>query len=993
MLSFKLLGQVLITHDEKYLQHLYSNKALALLCYLVVEDGIHRREVLADLIWGGATEERAKANLRNAVYQLAKILPHYLISERHTVTFKTELPYSVDVVDFERLLNSTEPQAWHQAMMLYDGVFLKGLYVDDAPRFEEWLRNKRYFLEQSFITCMYQLAEYQLNQREYQQAATTYQTILEQDMLQECAHEALMLAWAKQGNLLQALAHYQHMVDILQEELGIEPRPDAVQLQKRLIHAQQHKNTTLIREPNKLIGREESLNQLSTWLSADHSRLITLTGLGGTGKSRLALHIAHGYKDDFINGAYYISLASVDDVEVAIFMIAQALGIKLAGKRPIQEQIIAYLKRYEMLIVLDNLEHLPDLVPVIASILEQTTDIKILVTSREVLNLREEYVCRLQGLSTAQEEKSLQTESNRYFLECCAKWSYTVEQDKRQLKTIHEICQLLEGLPLGIELAVGLMSNHNPEIILAELHQTQAILQTEIANIPNRHRSLFATFEYSWRLLSDDLKAILKKLSVFRGSFSTKAAAYVSGASADDLRKLEQKSLLQTIQLPDDETVMFVFHELIREFTLDKLGSDYEPIRRLHMEYYCQFLAKLPQGTEKLKPYIPTLSAEYSNIRLSVLSAIEWHEIHYLEKMVSTLAIFLRRYSLYEGMKLFNYISENLISHLQETDVKRMWGSLQSDRIIFLLRYGNVSDAIICAREAVQFNREQADPNMLVQSLHDLGLAHLQLGEFNEAHIVFTASIEKARSLDNKQQLLTVLTDAAIVNFCLGDYTSAIQVLEEALPLQRGDSMRVARLHINLGAAYHALEQFEQAKHNYYQAIHYADIANHVDGKGIILINLGLLYLQTKEYNNSIEYCQSGIQLLRELSDRRNLSHGLAYLSMTYSELQKSELATQTAMEAASIALEIKVVPSMLRSLLALGISFEITEQSNEALFLLTVVSEHNGSEQWDRSVAQEHLQRLTSREPVDFVQITDNTIQNILVELGIQEYIDLVHS
>ncbi len=340
------------------------------------------------------------------------------------------------------------------------------------------------------------------------------------------------------------------------------------------------------------IGREPELTALAQLLHDPQCSLLTITGPGGIGKTRLAIEAVQQSNGVFADGIWFVPLASLNSPTLIVPAIAEAVGFKFQDPTKPQEQLLRYLRAKRALLIMDNAEHLLDGAGLFSEILKECQSIKLLVTSRERLNLMSEWVFEIQGLPVPPDDRVNQF--NGYsavalFIQSARRVQagYELQADDRQW--VFKICQIMEGLPLGIELSAAWVGLLSLEEIAVEIERDLEFLSATMRDIPERHRSLSATLDHSWKLLNPEEKLVLSRLSVFRGHFSRHAAQKICGASLAILSSLKNKSLL--IRIDEGE---YGLHEIIRQFAGLKLAErpdEFEQVNERHAAYFVQYLA------------------------------------------------------------------------------------------------------------------------------------------------------------------------------------------------------------------------------------------------------------------------------------------------------------------------------------------------------------------------------------------------------------------
>jgi len=338
--------------------------------------------------------------------------------------------------------------------------------------------------------------------------------------------------------------------------------------------------------PTQFVGRARELGELHH-IIVNGIRLVTILGAGGMGKTHLALSYAHQHHVSYKDGAYFVPLDAVQSGTGIVSQIIEVLQINVSNKRSYEQQLVDYLADKQMLLVIDNWEHLLDSAGLISRMLRTAPDIVILATSREKLSLLGETVYRLQGLSMplADDIESLHRSEAVQLLRQTAQTHLTdwdITEDN--MRAVHQLCQLTDGMPLGIILAVSWIDVYPLEQIIREIRKNIDFLQTDIRNIPARHQSILSVFEWTWQLLSDDEQAVFMKLSVFRNGCSLDAIEAVTGASPHVLHALVSKALIYRLAQN-----RYDIHELLRQYGYQKLQQDQHieyAVRDNHAQYY-----------------------------------------------------------------------------------------------------------------------------------------------------------------------------------------------------------------------------------------------------------------------------------------------------------------------------------------------------------------------------------------------------------------------
>jgi predicted ATPase/DNA-binding CsgD family transcriptional regulator len=393
------------------------------------------------------------------------------------------------------------------------------------------------------------------------------------------------------------------------------------------------------------VGRSQELSEIDALLSDSSCRLLTLVGPGGIGKTRLALEVASHKQAAFPDGVFFVPLASLNRADDMLSAIAKATPFQMPeGSRSPREQFLEYLggkKGQRVLLVLDNIEHLLDGVDIISDILTATTGLKILATSREALNLQEEWVRPISGLTYPGREngKQLQEYSAvQLFLDraCRIRGDFDLAEDKQG---VMDICRLVEGMPLAIELAAGWLKTLRPTDIAREIQHNLDILATRSRNLSERHRSIRSVFSHSWLLMSEDERNVFQKISVFRSGFSREAAEVVAGASLPTLAGLIDQSMLRL-----NAAGRYYVHELLQQYGAEQLASNdlTETVQHAYIHYYLRRLGQLEHNIKAHQQIaaLDTIAADFENIRHAWQLAVEQKHFVELAQAVESLHLF-----------------------------------------------------------------------------------------------------------------------------------------------------------------------------------------------------------------------------------------------------------------------------------------------------------------------------------------------------------------
>jgi predicted ATPase/DNA-binding SARP family transcriptional activator len=658
-LELFLLGPPRLQRDGVPLQF-DRRKVMALAAYLAMSsleaEGRHlSRDTLVTLFSPDLEPSRARAAFRRNLSLLRRALEgEWLVADRKRVGTDPEADFWLDVEQFNRLVHSCEThghrreevcprclEALAEAAVLYRGDFLQGFGLRDSVEFDDWQFFQAEELRQQLASVLERLARGHGVEGNHEAALPYARRWLALDPLHEPAHRRLMELYAAAGQRSAALRQYTECVRILEEELGLPPAEETTALyeQIRTMPPAEAAVALGLAEPMELpirrasprhnlpaqttpfVGREEELAEIRTRLQDPGCRLLTLLGPGGIGKTRLALRVAEDLiavePTCFEHGVFFVSLAPFRTVEGVVPAVAEALGYSFhtdpagSARTAPRQQLLDYLQRKQLLLVMDNYEHLlvdglprngesgSDGTGFVTDVLSTAPRVKILVTSRATLQVQGEHLYPLTGLQVPDAMLPI-SEDNwpalrgysavELFIQGGQQVRPDLELRPQDLADIAHICQLVQGMPLGILLAAAWVEMLTPEEIAAEIQQSLDFLETDLRDVPPRQRSIRAAFDHSWRLLEEREREVFQALSVFHGGFTREAALEVAGASLRDLTSLSNKSLLRP-----SSPGRYELHELLRQYgaeRLDLVAEQGEAVRDRHCAYYSSALER-----------------------------------------------------------------------------------------------------------------------------------------------------------------------------------------------------------------------------------------------------------------------------------------------------------------------------------------------------------------------------------------------------------------
>ncbi|MBN1247839.1 MAG: tetratricopeptide repeat protein [Anaerolineae bacterium] len=937
-LTVRLLGAFQVTLEGEPVDGFRSDKVRALLAYLcVASDGPHRREKLAGLLWPDSSESAARTNLRQALADLRQVIgdddaaPPFFHISRQTIQFNQGSNAWVDVAAFAALTARPRTiERLEEAVALYRGEFLEGFSLPDSPPFEEWALLQREQSHRLGIAALHDLIETYAERGDLERALQRTWDVLELDPWREQAHRWAMRLMALTGQRAAALAQYETCRGMLAEEFGVDPATETTALYEEIRSGGLGTAAPIVAPecaaagelPASLIpfvGRERELEQVTGLLQDPVSRLVTLFGPGGSGKTRLIVEAARIVGEHFADGVYFVSLAPVASADAVVPTLAQALGFCFSPAEGTvhhmpREQLLTYLRGKQMLLILDNFEHLLAGASVVADILTKAPGVKVAITSRAKLNLRGEQVFPLVGMEypapkvgaepvpTGPEDMAAYS-AIRLFLQSARQARPDFEATGRELGEIARICHLVQGMPLGILLAAAWVDVLTVVEIAAEVEKSLDFLESEWREVPDRQRSLRAVFDHSWSLLTDRERAVFQALSVFRGGFTREAAEAV-GASLRDLQNLAGKSFLQ--QMP--ASGRYEVHELLRQYASERLTTSpaaETAARDRHSAHYVAALAHFAADLTgpRQQAALAEVQADSENARVAWEWAVAHGQIDRLDRAMDGLAHFYHRRGRYqEGEAAFRTATERFATAGRPGSRSVQTPAAAADRLRVWTRaltWQAYFSRALGRRELATQLREQAAGLLERPELADHETrAERALLYQHMGRAVFLSDYEQARhyleeSLNLYRELGDVWSTAAAQHslgtaaLFRGAYADARHALEESLKLSRGldDQESIAWNMADLTFIALFQGRFEEGLRLARDSRAITQALGGLEGIGLGLLALGAALLYTGELSQAHAALQASLRAFNELGRRGWITLAHAGLSRTHLHL------------------------------------------------------------------------------------------------------------
>ncbi len=621
---------------------------------------------------------------------------------------------------------------------------------------------------------------------------------------------------------------YQNAKDLLTDLRNVKQRLDYEEIERSITPVKSDPEIILENLPpnnlssslSSLIGRKAEIAEIMDLLRQPNTRLLTITGVSGTGKTRISQAIAHESRAEFANGVYFISLATIGNSSLVVPIIGQTLGLREESGKPLKERIGDYLREKKMLIVLDNFEQITEAAPTIGELLSDAPNLKILVTSRVRLNLRFEREFTLQPLGVPIDKRLTANELGKFpavalFVERAKAAKSNFALTDENAGSVAEICQRLDGLPLAIELAAVRVNMLTPQAILKRLENSLKLLTGGARDLPERQRTMYGAIAWSYDLLDEDERKLFNRVFVFRGGFTLDSAEAIADANVDVfncLTSLVDKSMLVQGEQSDGEPRLKML-QVVREFAREKLEQSGEEneTRHLHAKFFTDLAEQAEPGFrgEKSSEWLEIIELEHDNFRV----VLEWtlaNEQETALRIVSALPQFwIKRGYLAEGDKWTRAALEKNGDANPKLLVKAFIGigSLSWNQ-------GNLAEAEQFYIKALQISREIADKNLIALSLVNFGTIKVLQEDFAAGQPLLEECFEIANEINDKYSAARAANSLGEIFRGKEDYQTAQTYYEKSLSISRQDSIKslIQMACVNLSAVACALEDYAASR-------------------------------------------------------------------------------------------------------------------------------------------------------------------------------------
>lgn len=822
-----------------------------LLLRLVVDaDRAVSADQLSDALWGDRPPASASNLLQVYVSQLRGALGNDAIE---TVAGGYQLVVGDSFLDaraFESLLADGRRALGVLNPELALSLFKRGLelwrgdaYADAADT--DFASSEARRLEDLRILCLEDCLDAQLALGRHEQVLADARALATAHPFRERPRKQLIISLYQAGRHVEALEEYRELRTTLSDELGLEPSDELKALEQAILRhdkrlspppadAAPATRRSLPVPPTRLIGRDRELRELRQLVTRPDVRLLTIAGAGGTGKTRLAFALANGCLDDYANGIAYVELAPIRDADRVIVAIGESLGLTAGGDMPLEVATREWLREREILLVIDNFEHLAEAAVAVVSLIAQSPRLTVVVTSRKVLHVSGEHVYPLQPLEI---DAAIELFGAR---------ADAISRPARDEvdSSVREICERLDGLPLAIELAAARTATLTPAEILERLEPRLALLTGGPRDLPARQQTLRATIRWSTDLISPHDRCVFARLAVFAGGWSVDAAAAVADASLDDLHSLLEHNLVA--RLERDSSTRLTMLETIREYALELLeveGGLVETAGR-HAQYFAELISAPEPTGRAQREGLSAIDEDIENLR----AAMDWADQADEPALGLLLATGLYRHW--------------YVRALFEEGIRRIEGPLDLGvgddalralalRALAGLRFlrGDFEAAEQRAREGIEAGTRARTSGAVLACHTVLGLIAMERNDYDVARLHFEGSGDIAREADDSDGVIVANTNLAELALAVGDTDEARRRWEDIVAKNndRGDPDANCFPFLGLGAVALAEHELGDARMAFQVALDISRRWNARHNEASALLGLAAVALATND--------------------------------------------------------------------------------------------------------------------------------------------------
>lgn len=746
--------------------------------------------------------------------------------------------------------------------------------------------------------------------------------------------------------------------------------------------------TNLPAQLTSFVGRRKELDELNQLISDPDCRILTLVGPGGIGKTRLALETATQQVSSYIDGTYFVPLAPLGSPDHLVPTLAGAMQFMFdthSSDLDPKSQLLDYMRERSMLLLMDNFEHVIQGADLLVEIVESAPDAKVLVTSRERLDLQSEWTFDVGGMRFPTNGDGVNLDEYsalQLFQERARQADPGFEITGEQARYVNRICQLANGMPLGIELATAWLPALSCREIAEEIEKSMDFLASARKDLPDRHRSLRAVFEHSWNLLPENQRAVFPRLSVFRGGFTRESAEAVAGAGIQALSDLVNKSLVRR-----NAQGRYEIHELLRQYAQEKLeaapGEENE-IRQKLSEYYIDYLQKRVPALEGegLLEAKTEIQPEIENLR----SAMHWCVVNWDEEpareALAALYAFYWVQGWHEGYQEMNRIVEvieqgRLGEHPGEKELDPVYLTAWTIQASFMTDLGLHEESESICQSALPEIRKLGLKRELAGTMTTITINAALRGEYRESIELGAEAFALAKDTDQEVIYGVLLLWVGWDHYQIGEYPEARTYFDESHRIFKslGNQWLLAFALSKLGLAADALKEFQRAVDYHYEARDIFVGLGDRAGEAYTLSRLSMSLYGLGRNEEAIRAGRQGFEQFEEIGHRWGIGVSLCRIGFPVLDSGDISEARSLFSQALERALEFKMESLALYALGGLASVLANEGEYQEALEIFAVFVEHPVTPAIYKEIAQPYTDKVYS-------SVSEEEIESSMVEM-----------
>lgn len=924
-LRLSLLGPLTITLDSEPFAGIRLRPTLALCIYLACQPGRHRREHLMALLWPDWPQASTQQNLRQNLYVLRQALPEIdsytggsvplMLADRDTLQLNPAAAVEVDVLRFTALLAHPQPTPLQlaEAVALYRGDFLADFYLPDSEPFEEWAEARRADLRRMMLEALDSLTVGAIERNAYGEAMAYARRQLEIDNLRESAHRQLMLALARSGQRASALSQYEACRRLLRDELGVEPSAETRSLARQIAaeeigrpsidpiaeydpvtdNALPHYSLPL--QLSSFIGRQSHLAELIALLTNPDVSLITVTGPGGVGKTRLAQEAARRCCTTFYrDGVAFIPLESAATSADMVDRIMVGLGLRDTPSIPHHEAVLNLLQDKHLLLILDTLEHLLPDVQLISRIRERAPEVKILATSRSALKLSGEHIFVVPPMADQDQVTEVATITRPDAVALFQARARETQPDfivsADNAADIVEICRLLGGLPLAIEMAAA----HTRALSLRRLRQQlnlgEELLIGGLRDTPTRHRSIHETLSWSYALLTPAQQTLFRSFGVFPKGGTLAALEAVapevmhrSSEFINSLSGLIDHSMIQTQTVQGRR--IYQLHEISSRYAREQLvahGEFDQTVSRL-LDYILDLATQVDQHFRdpSRNDWLALFDLEADHVEQALEWGLSTDDPPTVTRCLALTGLMLQYWNVRGQHDQARQWANRALLRGRQLDIgKSALGPALITASSMALIHTDIQDSLDHAESALYVARETDDRPLEARALHLIGLCAYARADLDLAEKNWSEALALVEQLGIARLLATTLDDLGNLAARRGDYAQAIalHLREQEISLEAADLYSEFYATINLGEVSMSMERPVDAALYYGRALELSRDLNDSRGMAQTMITQAALMIRLHRPKEALDLLHEVITLAWSIQNLDIVISGLEVL-------------------------------------------------------------------------------------------------------------------